>query len=740
MNTSKRHTKGKTTFLLILVFTLLISYIAFFGIHTPSFTLRGAGDMRFGIDIRGGVDVAFSPKDLDRLPTGDELEAARAVIETRLDQNNILDRDVTLDKQNGYIFVRFPWKTGETDFDPAAAIAELGSMAHLTFKDPDGAIVLEGKNVARSTTWERDPQKPTSYLVNLELDAAGAKSFNEATARLVGQHITIYMDDTVISSPRVMSAITGNKCVISDIATQEEARLLSNQINSGALPFSLHTENYSAISPSLGSNALELMLMAGIAAFVLICIGLVAYYRLSGLVAVCSLFLQVAGQLILLCWPQFTVTLPGIAGIILSIGMAVDANIISAERIREELRTGKPIRQAVNTGFKQSFSSIFDGNITVLIVAVIMMALGSGAILSFAYTLLFGIIMNFVAGVYVTRALTKSLVAMGVAHSPTQFMSAKALAKKEVRIFPFYEKRRVYYLISGAVAVLGIVMLLVNGVHFDIQFTGGSIVKYDIADAVPLDPEDAGNVVSAVLDEPLSAQVTTDYVTQNKKLILSMAGNEGISNEELASVTQALSAAYPDQSFTLSETNNVAPFFGKHFLQNGILALLLSAILIMLYVWFSFRKIHGLAAGSMALLALLHDLLVVFFVFVIFQIPIGDSFIAVALTILGYSINDTIVIYDRIRENRRLDQKLPIHQLINKSISQSFTRSLNTNLAVFASVMMVFLFATGYGLDSIRSFALPMTIGTISGCYSTVCIAGPLLAMWEKRKAGEKNA
>lgn len=740
MNTSKRHAKGKTTFFLIVICTLLLSYIAFFGIHTDFLTLRGAGDMRFGIDIRGGVDVAFSPKGLDRLPTGEELEASRVVIETRLDQNNILDRDVTVDKQNGYIFVRFPWKTGETDFDPAAAIAELGSMAHLTFRDPQGVIVLEGKNVARSTTWERDPQNPTTYLVNLDLDAEGAKSFNEATARLVGQNISIFMDDVEISSPWVRSPITGNQCVISDIATMEEARLLSNQINSGALPFSLHTENYSAISPSLGSNALELMLMAGIAAFILICLGLVFYYRLSGLVAVCSLLLQVAGQLILLCWPQFTVTLPGIAGIILSIGMAVDANIISAERIREELRTGKPIRQAVNMGFKQSFSSIFDGNITVLIVAVIMMALGSGAILSFAYTLLFGIVMNFLAGVYVTRALTKSLVAMGIAHSPTQFMSPKALAKKEVKVFPFFDKRRIYYLISGAIALLGVVMILVNGVHFDIQFTGGSIVKYDIAEAVPLDPEDAGDVVSAVLNEPLSAQVTTDYITQNKKLILSLAGNEGISNEELASVTQALADAYPDQSFVLSETNNVAPFFGKHFLQNGMLALALSAALIMLYVWFSFRKIHGLAAGSMALLSLLHDLLVVFFVFVIFRIPIGDSFIAVALTILGYSINDTIVIYDRIRENRRLDPKLPVRQLIDRSISQSFTRSLNTNLAVFASVMMVFLFASGYGLDSIRSFALPMTIGTLSGCYSTICIAGPLLTAWEQRKNGGRNA
>ncbi len=739
---SKGIPKNKTTFVLIIVFTLLIAYLALFGYHSDFLNLKGAGEMRFGIDIRGGVDVAFSPKDLDRKPTVDELEAARTVIELRLDSSNILDRDVTIDSQNGYIFVRFPWKTGETDFDPAKAIAELGSVAHLTFRDPDGKIVLEGKDVAGKTSASADPNNPGTYMVQMKLNAEGTKSFSEATSRLAPsrQPIYIYMDDTEVSAPRVQSAITTGDCVISSIATAEEAILLSNQINSGALPFSLHTENYSAISPTLGSNALQLMLEAGILAFLLICIGLVLYYRLSGVVAVISLILQVAGQLIMLCWPQFTVTLPGIAGIILAIGMAVDANIIASERIREELRAGKAIPAAVASGFKQSFSSIFDGNVTVLIVSVIMMALGSGAILSFAYTLLFGIIMNFVAGVFVTRLLTMSVITLGFVKSPTMFMSKKSLERKEVKVFPFFQKRRLYFYISGGIAALGIVMLLINGVKFDIQFTGGSIVKYDINDTVAIDPDDAAEVASQGLSQPISAQVTTDYVTQNKKLIVSMAGNEGITNEELEQITAALVAAYPDQEFVVSETNNVAPFFGKQFLRNGMLSLLLSAALIMLYVWFSFRKIHGLAAGTMALLSLLHDLLVVFFVFVIFNIPLGDSFIAVALTILGYSINDTIVIYDRIRENRTLDAEMPIDQLIDKSISQSFTRSLITNLAVFTSVLLVFLFATGYGLDSIRSFALPMTIGTISGCYSTICIAGPLLAMWELRKQKKQSA
>ena len=726
--------KRKGTFFIVLLFTLLISYVSIFGLDISYYHIMGAQDMRLGIDIRGGVDAAFAPKDLGRAPTADEMERARTIIETRLDDRNILDRDVTIDKENGYVFVRFPWKTGETDFDPETAIAELGSMAHLTFVDPDGNVVLEGKHVETSS-WGRDTTKAQSqFVVMLKLKPEGRALFAEATARLVGQNIAIYMDDTLISNPNVTQAIDSEECEITNITSAAEAERLSEQINAGALPFALITQNYSAISPLLGNNALDVMVMAGILAFALICLGLILRYRLSGFVASIALLLQVAGQLVLLTWPQFTVTLPGIAGIILSIGMGVDANIIIAERIREELRTGKGVRAAVASGFKRAFSSVFDGNITVLIVAFIMMIFGSGAMLSFAYTLLFGIIMNFLAGVLATRLMTMSLVQFEVFRKPAFFMGAKSLAKTETKVYPFYKKRKNFFIVSGAIMLLGVVMIFVNGVHLDIQFKGGSILKYSMSESIELNADDAANVAQdALTDRLVTAQITTDYATQEKKLVLSTAGGESLSSDELTGITAALREAYPEQAFEISETNNVAPFFGRRFLQNGIIAIALSALLIIVYVWFSFRKIHGLSAGAMALLSLLHDILVVFFAFVIFRIPIGDSFIAVALTILGYSINDTIVIYDRVRENAKLDKHISTEALIDKSISQSFTRSLFTNLAVFLSVALVYGFAAGNGLDSIRSFALPMAIGTISGCYSTVCIAGPIWAMWQNR-------
>ncbi len=407
--------KGKKWhFFVMAAVILVLGYVSFFGLKIPigryDFTVKGSGDMRFGIDIRGGVDAVYQAKDLNRTPTSDELESARTVIETRLDQNNILDRDVTIDKDNGYILVRFPWKSTETDFDPQKAIAELGETAKLTFRDPDGNTVVDGTNV--DTAVVVTDNEHGGYAVSLKFNAQGAKDFSTATAKLVGQPMSIYMDETEVSSPTVNEAITGGDAIISGGTggfSYDEAKDLANKINSGALPFSMETKNNSVITPTLGSGALETMVKAGLVAFGLICLFLIAVYRLPGVVACLALLLQVSGQLLALSLPQITVTLPGIAAIILSIGMGVDANIIISERIAEEMRKGKRLRSAIETGFQQAFSSVFDGNITVMIVSVILMILGSGAMLSFAYSLLTGVILNFVAGVVSSRVMIRSL-------------------------------------------------------------------------------------------------------------------------------------------------------------------------------------------------------------------------------------------------------------------------------------------------------------------------------------------
>jgi len=414
----------KQAFFIVAAIIIAMTCLAIFGLEIPmgdkTIKLPGAADMRFGIDIRGGVDAVFEAKDVDKVPTGEELEAARATIENRLDGLNILDRDVTLDKQNGYIIVRFPWKSDETDFDPDKAIAELGETAKLTFVDPDGTVILDGSKVLRSVA-HQDTQNG-GYMVSLAFNDEGKKLFADATARLVGKEIRIFMDERLISHPVVEEVIPNGEAVINRISTAEEAIDLANKITAGALPFSLISKNHSTISATLGKGALDVMVKAGITAFIVICIFLISYYRLPGFVACLALLMQIAGQLLALSIPQITLTLPGIAAVILSIGMGVDANVIISERIREELREGRSLDTSIALGFKQAFSSVFDGNITVMIVAIILMIFGSGALLSFAYSLLTGVILNFVAGVTASRIMIRSLSRFKAFRKPTFYL------------------------------------------------------------------------------------------------------------------------------------------------------------------------------------------------------------------------------------------------------------------------------------------------------------------------------
>lgn len=410
---------SKRVFFVTVLITAALFCIAVFGIKIGNFEIKGADQMRYGIDIRGGVEATYEPKDLGRVPTENELEAARAIIETRMDAKNITDRDVTVDKSNGKVIVRFPWKSDEADFDPQKAVSELGETARLTFRDPDGNVILEGTDVTKSAA-QLSPQdgKP---VVTLELSGEGAEKFAQATGRLIGQTIDIYMDETLIRSPIVGSQITGGNAEITNLESVEDATALSNKINSGSLPFSLTVKNCNIISPALGSNALAVMVMAGKVAFVLVCLFMLLYYRLPGLVACIALVLQVTGQLLALSVPQFTLTLPGIAGLILSVGMGVDANIIVSERIKEELNTGKTLLRAIDTGFERAFSAVLDGNITVIIIAVILVIFGSGSMLSFGYTLVCGVIMNFIAGVTASRLMIRSLGNFKIFRKPEYF-------------------------------------------------------------------------------------------------------------------------------------------------------------------------------------------------------------------------------------------------------------------------------------------------------------------------------
>lgn len=296
----------------------------------------------------------------------------------------------------------------------------------------------------------------------------------------------------------------------------------------------------------------------------------------------------------------------------------------------------------------------------------------------------------------------------------------------------FYEKRKIFFAISIAIMIVGLVSIFVNGINLSIQFKGGAIIKYSFTG--DLDTAHVSDTATKALNRNTEVQITEDLATKSKKLVLNLSGNSGLEAGEQDKLDGVLKSEYPNANLEFSESNVVQPFIGRRFLQNGMIAIALASIFIILYVWIRFKRISGLSAGVIALIALVHDVLVVFFTFTFFKIPINDSFIAVTLTIIGYSINDTIVVYDRIRENKPMFNKKPVEELVDSSLNQSLRRTINTSITTVVSVLIVYIFAYMYNIESIKTFALPMMIGLLSGCYSTNCLAGPLWVMWQKKK------
>lgn len=715
----------KGAFIGITVLIVLCSLIAVFGIGNG---IKGANKMRFGIDIRGGVEAIFEPKGMERKATEAELDAARAVIENRLDVRNITDREVTVDKDGGYVIVRFPWKADESEFKPEEAIAELGDMAQLTFRDEEGNVLLDGSHVADSIA-----QKDTSqgagnqYVVSLSFDKEGAKLFEKATREQLGKHMGIYMDEELISNPVVEAEISGGNAVINGMSGFDEAQALAEKISAGSLPFSLKTTNFSTISPTLGNQALHIMVGAGILAFFLICFFMIGMYKLPGVIACMTLLLQMSLQLLSISVPQYTLTLPGIAGIILSLGMAVDTNIIISERIADELRTHENLHTAIKYGYKNAFSSVLDGNLTTAIVAIILMIFGSGSMLSFGYTLLAGMIINVFVGVSVSKKLIYCILEFKGMNDRKWFREKKVPAVK-----PFYQKKWIYALISGVIFVIGIVSCIGRGVTLDMQFTGGVVVSC-FTDKVP-DTEEIEAAVEQVMNRPVTVQTTEDNVSGKSSIQITLAGTGGLSPKEQEEVIEAVNSVDDSLHAVTSETYAVEPYIGERALKDAVIAIILSLVFIVVYVWIRFSTLGGMAAGITAIIALIHDVLVVFFTFALFGIPLNDAFVAVALTIIGYSINDTIVLYDRIRENRKADERLEVVELVNASTTQTFARSINTSLTSGLCVLIILVASIVFHLSSIFEFSLPMFFGLVSGCYSSICIAGTLWAMWEKWK------
>lgn len=767
--------KGKSWPLFVVaILIVLFSLTAIFGVSytygdTKNVYVKGASDIRFGIDIRGGVDVTFMPAD-DVEATDAQMTAAKTVIEDRLVGLGITDYESYVDNNKNRIIVRFPWKNDEADFNPQTAIDEIGTTAKMVFRKGSSATgeeILSGDDVASASAAYNETE---GWVVQLKFNSAGASAFATATTELAASNgtISIWLDDNNISTATVNEAITGGEAIIKGNFDQDSASTLANQINSGSLPFALSAESYSTISPSLGAKSLDVMVQAGIIAFILVAILMIVRYRLPGTIAVISLMGQAAATLAVVSgyftvFPGSTLTLPGIAGIILGIGMGVDANVITAERIKEELSKNKTLEGAVNSGFKMGLTPIIDGNVTIVIVAAILMgAFGptdgfwakvfnpifywfgpstAGTIYSFGFTLLTSVLLNFVFGVWATRVMIRGAVHFKPLRKAWLFGGKKeGGADFKTPSINFIGNRKKFYTFSCALIAVVLVFCGIFGVKMDVEFKGGSMIT--LAYEGDADLNDLKSTIGTELGKSNLTLQTGSDISGNQTLTVTLPGSDTLTTEQLDNLLTALNEQYPDNNFVQNEVSNVDATIGKEFLVKSVVALVAACVLILLYVAYRFRKIGGLKAGSTAIVALLHDMFVVFGVFVLLRIPLNGNFIAALLTILGYSINDTVVIYDRIRENSALygKKQMSLAELVNLSVNQSFARSLMTSITTCLALGVVCVVSVIYRLDSIYSFAFPLLFGMVSGVYSTICIATPLWVDWKNKKKAAKKA
>ena len=588
----------------------------------------------------------------------------------------------------------------------------------------------------------------SEYYVALKFTDEGAKAFGDATTRLyqTGGTISIWLDDENVSTASVNAAITDGSAIITSSAsnpfTQEDVVKMARQINSGSLPFALTVDSYSTISPSLGENSLSAMVLAGVIAFALIMVLMTALYRLPGFLA--------------------CIALPGIAGIILAIGMGVDANVITAERIKEELRSGKSLDGALKSGFARGLTPIIDGNVTIVIVAIVLMgafgpsdgffakalhfvffAFGpstAGTIYAFGYTLLTGVLLNFVFGIFATRTMIRGAASIKALRDPRLYgADAPGKTPAEKKQVNFVGLRKRFLTFSACLMVAIVLCAVVLGVHLDTEFTGGAMITLSYENSFEMSAVQK-TASEALGSNGLTLQTGENVATGEQTLKISMPGTETVTTDEVQTLLDSLNESYPDNSFAQLSLSNVSAAMGTKFLQKSLVAVVFALVLILAYIAYRFKNIGGLTGGMMAVLALLNDLMVVFGTFVLLRAPLDGNFIAAMLTILGYSINDTVVVYDRIRENRGLlGKKASFEELVNHSVNQSARRTIITTVTTVMALGVMCIVSKLYGLDSIFTFAFPLMMGMLSGVYTSLCVSTSAWVAWSERKGTKKN-
>ena len=727
--------------LLVMVLALCgLSYTAVEGIGTEK--AGAASGIKLGLDLAGGVSITYQvvgeeePSKEDMADTIYKLQRRVEAYSTEAqvykegndrinieipgvsDANAILEE---LGKPGSLFFLSEKGAEGELNY--TMSMDENGGVVYVMLRDieelqEDGSILLAGTDVqdAQAGSMSDDMQN-SQFVVGLTMTPEGPKKFADATSKAYqnGETIAIYYDDKIISAPQVNAVISDGNAQITGSFTYEEADKLASTIRIGGLKLELEELRSNVVGAQLGSAAINTSLKAAAVGFGLVVIFMIFIYWVMGAAASLALGIYTALIVVMLNLFEITLTLPGIAGIILSIGMAVDANVIIFARIREELATGKTVQSAIKIGFSKAFSAILDGNVTTLIAAVVLGFMGSGSVKGFAQTLALGIILSMFTALVITKQLLKAFYAVGLKKE-----SLYGVGKESKRI-SFLSKKNIFFAVSVVVIVAGFVVMGINqgtkgsALNYSLEFVGGTSTNVTFNEDRTIEDIDSSIV-------PLVEAITGDGNVQTQKV----AGtNEVIFKtrtltvEEREQFKDAMVENFSvDAEKITAET--ISSTISSEMQSDAVLAILIATACMLIYIWFRFKDIRF---GTSAVLALVHDVLVVLAFYAAARVSVGSTFIACMLTIVGYSINATIVIFDRIRENlAMLGKKGDLQEMVNRSISQTLSRSIFTSLTTFFMVVSLFIF----GVSSIREFALPLMVGIICGTYSSVCITGAL--------------
>lgn len=728
-------TKGVLQILLVVVLIAAFSYVALAGIGSAH--KGSAKNIRLGLDLKGGVSVTYQAKKAD--PTDQEMSDTIYKMQKRVED---FSTEASVYKEGANrINIDIPGVSNAAEIlDKLGRAGSLQFVMYSKLKDKDGnanpnegdEVVFDEKDVemdgsmidtATATTQQSSTTGASENVVNVKFTGKGAKKFSKITGKHVKEQMAIVYDNKLVSAPVIQSQISDGNCVISggnDFKDFANVESLASTLRIGALPLELENIHDNVVGATLGSEALKSSLIAGAIGLVLVIIFMIAMYRIQGVAASIALLFYVTAELLILNGLNVTLTLPGIAGIILSIGMAVDANCIIFTRVREELATGKTVSSSIKIGFSKALSAIIDGNITTLIAAFVLFLKGSGTVKGFATTLAIGIILSMFTAIVVTRLLLDAFAALGGTNLKLYGI------QKERKVIDFVGNWKKYVIISGAVLVILVAGIIVNKatkgsvLNYSLDFVGGTSTSVslpentEITDALK---KDALDVVKTATG--LEGEISTSDDKGVKKITVRTTA---LTEDQADQVRTQLASKFNIEDQSKVESETISASVSNEMQRDAVVATLIAAVCMLIYIWIRFRKF---ATGMSAVLALVHDIIVVFTVYVVGSslIQVGSTFIACMLTIVGYSINDTIVVFDRIRENKKkASARTELADVINKSITETLSRSINTSVT---TLIMVFVLAL-LGVNSVRQFAIPMMVGIISGCYSSVCVASPL--------------